>query len=55
MAHGFWDVLMWTVVAAMVVLIVINASGVASLISSFGGFWTQETTILTGSGYKVAK
>lgn len=55
MGGRFFDILMWTIVGAMAVLIVINAKGVAGLISTFGDFWTRETGILTGSGYKLAR
>lgn len=51
----FWDVLMYTILAAIIVLVVMNAKSVASLITSFGSFWTSETQILTGTGYKAAK
>lgn len=54
MGRSFWDILMWTIVAAMAVLIIMNAGGASQLISTFGSFWTRETTILTGSGYKRA-
>ena len=55
MGRTFWDILMWTIIAAMAVLIVSNAKGVASLIGTFGDFWVRETTILTGTNYKLAK
>ena len=42
----FFDILQWTIVAAMVVIVVTNGSNVASLITSFGNFWTRETGIL---------
>ncbi len=51
----FWDLLMYTILAAIVVLVVMNAKNVAKLISTFGDFWLKETTVLTGSGYKTAK
>ena len=50
----FWDVLMYTILAAMVVLVVMNASAVAGLLSTGGKLWIQETGLLTGSGYKKA-
>ena len=50
----FFDILMWTIVAAMLVLIVSNAQGVAGLLATFGQFWVQETSLLTGSNYKKA-
>ena len=45
---------MYTVLAAMLVLIVMNASSVANLITSGGNVWVKETTVLTGTGYKKA-
>lgn len=54
MGRTFWDILLWTIIAAMAVLIVSNASGVGGLITSFGNFWVSETTILTGTNYKKA-
>jgi len=51
----FWDVLMYTILAAMVVLIVMNASAVAGLLNTGGQLWVQETQVLTGTAYKKAK
>ncbi len=48
----FWDILMYTVLAAMLVLIVLNARDEAGLLATGGKLWVQETTVLTGSGYK---
>ena len=48
----FWDVIMYTILAAMVVLVVMNASSVANLLSTGGKLWVQETQVLTGSSYK---
>lgn len=42
----FFDILQWTIVGAMVVIVVTNGSNVGSLITSFGDFWTKETSIL---------
>ena len=50
----FFDILLWTIVAAMVVLIVMNAQGVGGLLATFGQFWVQETALLTGTNYKRA-
>ncbi len=49
-----WDILMYTILAAMLVLVVLNASSVAQLISVSGNLWLKETTVLTGTGYKKA-
>ena len=48
-----WDILMYTILAAMVVLVIMNAGSVASLIQTSGNLWVQETKILTGSGYQA--
>lgn len=50
-----WDVIMYTILAAMVVLVVMNASAVAGLLKTGGTLWIQETQVLTGTGYKRAK
>lgn len=50
----FFDILMWTIVAAMLVLIVMNAPGVGGLLATFSQFWVQETSLLTGTSYKKA-
>jgi hypothetical protein len=49
-----FDILMWTIVAAMLVLIVSNAQGVSQLLATFAQFWVSETSILTGTSYKKA-
>ncbi|HEY7975353.1 MAG TPA: hypothetical protein VID72_08430 [Ktedonobacterales bacterium] len=54
MGGRFFDILMWTIVAAMLVLIVTNATGVSQLLATFAQFWVSETSILTGSNYKKA-
>lgn len=46
-----WDVVMYTILAAMVVLIVLNAKGVAGLLATGGNIWLGETSILTGGQY----
>lgn len=46
----FWDILQWTVVAAIIVVLATNANGVATAITSFGTFWTRETAILASGG-----
>lgn len=50
----FWDVVMYTILAAMLVLIVMNAGDVANLIASAGKVWIAETQVLTGTGYRKA-
>jgi hypothetical protein len=43
----------WTIVAALVVLIVMNASNFAKAISGPLTFWSNETSMFTGSGYNT--
>lgn len=50
-----FDIMLWTIIGAMAVLVVINAPKVAQLISTSGNIWLKETTILTGTGYQMAK
>lgn len=45
------EIVAWTIVAAIIVLIVMNASQFATAISSLTGFWGSETALFTGSGY----
>jgi hypothetical protein len=45
------EVISWLIVAAIIVLIVMNASNFAKVISSIGGFWETETAMFTGAGY----
>lgn len=47
----FWDVIMYTILAAMVVLVVMNAKSVAGLLATGGNLWLGETAILSGSNY----
>ena len=54
MINRFWDVVMYTILAAMLVLVVMNAKAVSDLVAAGGKIWIQETTLLTGSGYKKA-
>lgn len=51
--NRIFDIMMYTVLAAMLVLVVMNAKNVAQLISTGGNLWLQETTMLTGTGYKM--
>lgn len=41
----------WTIVAAIIVLIVMNASKFATAIGSLTSFWASETSMFTGSNY----
>lgn len=47
----FWDITTAVIIAALVVLVVMNAGKSALVLSTFANFFTKETTILTGSGY----
>lgn len=49
------EVISWLIIAALVVLVVMNASKVATVVSSVGGFWTTETSMFTGSSYGTAR
>ena len=55
MTKSIVEIISWLIVASLVVLVVMNASKVATVVTSVGGFWTNETTLFTGSGYKAAK
>lgn len=46
----FFDILQWTVVAAILVVMFTHASQVATGITAFGSFWTKETAILASGG-----
>ena len=46
------DIFTLIILGAVAVLVIKNPKGTASLMTSGGGVLTQETTILTGSGYK---
>lgn len=41
----------WTIIAAIVVLIVMNANNFKTAIGSLTSFWGSETSMFTGSGY----
>ncbi len=45
------EIVSWTIVAAIIVLIIMNASKFATAIGSLTGFWGNETAMFTGSGY----
>jgi hypothetical protein len=44
---------MWTIAAAIVVLIIMNAGNFAKAISGPLAFWGNETAMITGSGYNT--
>jgi hypothetical protein len=51
MGKNIMEIAAWTIIAALVVLVVLNASKFATAISSLTGFWGSETSMFTGSNY----
>lgn len=49
------DVLLYSFLGAMAVLVIMNSGNFAQAFGAVGNVYTQETTILTGSGYQRAK
>lgn len=45
------DIIMYLIVASLVVLIVMNASGFATAVTAVGGLVQGESKVLSGSGY----
>lgn len=52
---GIMEIVSWTIIAAIVVLIVMNASKFATAIGSLTTFWGSETAMFTGSNYNTAR
>jgi len=52
MEHMVGTIILYGFLGAMAVLVVMNANSFKTAIGAVGGIYTQETTILTGSGYK---
>lgn len=48
---GTIEVIGWIIIAALMVLVVMNASKVATVVTSVGGFASSETAMFTGSSY----
>lgn len=48
------EIAAWTIIAAIIVLIVMNAKQFAIAIGSLTSFWTTETSMFTGSNYNTA-
>jgi hypothetical protein len=46
----FIDLLQWTVIAAIAVVLIVNADKVGKFVVNAGNFWTQETAILASGG-----
>ena len=55
MGKNIMEIAAWTIIAALIVLVVMNASKFATAISSLTGFWSSETSMFTGSGYGTAR
>lgn len=47
-----WDIVMYSILAAMAVLVLTHGKEAIGLLSTGGKIWLGETSILTGSGYK---
>ena len=47
----FFDILQWTIVAAIVVVVVMNVGKDTAFLATFGNFWIQLISTLTGSQY----
>lgn len=47
------EIVGWTIVAAIIVLIIMNAGNFAKAIGSITSFWTSETSMFTGSRYNT--
>lgn len=45
------DILQWTIVAAIVVVVVMNVGKDTAFLATFGNFWIQMLSVLTGSNY----
>jgi hypothetical protein len=55
MAKNIMEILAWTIIAAIIVLIVMNAKNFALAISSLTDFWGSETAMFTGAGYSKSQ
>jgi len=49
------DIVLWILVGSIFVLVIMNPGGFSQDVTSVGGFVTNESKILTGSGYQKAK
>lgn len=49
------DILLYSFLGAMAVLVIMNAGNFATAFGAVGSVYTQETQLLTGSGYQRAK
>ena len=51
MGKNIMEIVSWIILASLAVLVVMNASKVATVVSSVGGFATTESSMFTGSNY----
>ncbi len=54
MGKMIMEIISWTIIAAILVLIIMNAGKFATAIGSISTFALGETSLITGSGYKAA-
>ena len=55
MGKAILDIAMWIILGSLAVLAVMNAKNFATDVTAVGGVVTGESTILSGSGYKLAR
>lgn len=55
MLSGALDIALWLILASLVVLIIMNPKGFTQDVGQIGTTTAQESSILTGSGYKQNK
>lgn len=48
-------IIVYSFLGAMAVLVIMNASSFSEAFKAVGGVYTQETSLLTGSGYQRAR
>lgn len=53
MGRVIMEIVAWTILAAIAVLVIMNASNFAKAISAPLSFWSSETSMFTGSGYNT--
>jgi hypothetical protein len=49
------DILLYSFIGAMGVLVIMNAPAFATAFNAVGNVYVKESTLLTGSGYQRAK
>ena len=55
MTKAILDIAMWIIVGSLVVLAVMNAKNFSTDVTAIGNAVEGESTILSGSGYKLAR